>query len=135
MRDDIEGRDSIFDLALGDLYTRAPDSLQVELYNWYFDREEEYFTDRAKDYVRNFVELVNKHRSNVWFSNVYYAKSKLALYLFNTKDAIESASQAFYYASLTNNPELEIKSMLLLGTSLESNNKKVEAFKKYIDAS
>lgn len=134
LRNDMDGRDSIFDLAVDNINIKTTDSLLVKLYTWYFDKEEEYFTDRAIDHVKNFTGLNNKNNNNTAFYNSYYAKAKLALYQYNTKDALESAGEAFYYASLTNNPEIKVKAMLLLGNCLELSNKKVEAFKKYTDA-
>ena len=134
LKNDLVSRDSVFDIALNDIYIKTEDSLLFILYRWYFEKDEEYFTDRASDYAKNFTEIAAKYEDNINSYYSYFAKAKLALYQFNTAQALEYAGQAFYYASLSENIDIKVNAMILLGYSLDWSNKKVEAFRKYIDA-
>ncbi len=134
LANDVKGRDSIFDIALDDLTVKTQDTLLIDLYNWYFDREEEYFTERSIDYARDLDEIVRKYNKNSWFCLNRRAAAKVLLYQYKDNEALEAANQAFYYASLGNDPVLKVRTMLLLGYCLDKNEKKIEAFKKYTDA-
>lgn len=134
LQNHLDQRDSVLDLALEDIHIRVQDSLVIKLYNWYFDKEEEYFTVSTSEYVRKLGELSRKRNDNKWHSFFYQAEAKNHLFNYNIRQALESASQAFYYASQCNDQELTVKAMLLMGYCLEKNNKKIEAFKKHTDA-
>lgn len=134
LRNDIDGRDSLFDAALEYAALSSEDSQLVKIYSRYFENPEEYFTDRAVSYAKNLKQLANKQNDNSWHSYAYIASAKVNLYKNKVKEALDDAGQAFYYASLTVNPTLKVRTMLLMGSCLELSNKKVEAFKKYTDA-
>lgn len=134
LKNNAKGRDSLIDIAVDDASHKAHDSILIELYHQYFEKDEVAYTDRAIDYSKSLSELVEKHRNNKWLSYAYSAKAKICLYRFDNKGALENASEAYYYAGLASNDQLKVKAMLLLGVSLENNNKKIEAFKKYTDA-
>lgn len=134
LRNDLKTRDSLFDIAIELAGLSSEDSVVVNIYNHYFENPEEYFTDNAISYAKSLTELSNKHNNTVWHSYSYIAATKVDLYNGNNKAALENAGQAFYYASITKNTVLKVRTMLLLGNCLELNNKKVEAFKKYTDA-
>lgn len=134
LRNDIDGRDSLFDAALEYATLSSEDTQIVKIYNRYFEQTEEYFTERAIFYAKNLRQLADKKNDNSWHAYGYIASAKVSLYRNKVKEALDDAGQAFYYASLTANPALKVRTMLLMGSCLELSNKKVEAFRKYTDA-
>ena len=127
-------RDSILNLAIDIAQYSLNDSLQMESYLRYFNKEEFTADSTALSYSDNMQRVALKYNSSLWNYHFYYVRASLNQDRHASDVALSDANKAFYYASLTNNEVNKIKCIILLGSCQESNNLKIDAFKNYINA-
>src|ERR1044072_3234716 len=126
-------RDSVFELAVDEASLK--DSAAFKVYDQYFSVDPELLSsDIATTYGKSMLEIANDGNQNELYYKAYSALAIANVLTRHYDAAIDYANKAYYHASQTGDERIKGKSILILGYSKENNNKKIEAFRNYMDA-
>jgi len=131
-------RDSIYDIAV-DL-AQLNDSLLFVIEGSYFSNENIYSnktdmsSSKAGTFAENMLVFAKTSTKNERMYEAYLSLSKADLTRRKFSNAIDDINKAYYHVSQMNNEKLRAECMLQMGYCQELNNKKIEAFRSYMDA-
>lgn len=121
---------SAIDMATLGGYTDVTAALIVK----YFSSDESFSSASAPEFARQLEGLVAQSNNEKWLYHVHAIKSGIASAEGNSRESLNEAVRAFYYSSQVADPRLTIDALLLNGGCLEESNRKIEAFRNYMDA-
>lgn len=129
-------RDSLYDLAIQS--TILYDSISYTVLNKYFSHVD-FFLDALSpelsvEYSKKMLSIANGANNSKWLFEAYRSLAITSIINRKPEDALNYINKAYYHVTLINNEKLKTECIIYLGYCQEKNNKKVEAFRSYMDA-
>lgn len=127
-------KDSIIDAAIYMATLTNSDELLVKAYNVYFDDDALVQPEKGSKRASNMLDIARRSNNNEWYYYAYTALSKTSRKQNNYNEALNNIQQAYYYVSLLPEDNLRAKCMMMYGKCQTQTNKKIEAFRNYLNA-
>lgn len=132
---DYKAADSAIELAIDMVRLSGKDSLSVEVYKSYFIDKNFYLDeDIALEHANEFSNIASRYHNDNWQYWANISVAKVLIEKRNYENAIDKINKANYFAGLTDDPALIVDCYITFGKCQELNNKKIEAFRSYLNA-
>lgn len=131
-----EAFDSIYNICVEKALFANNEKLLMLIYWNYFSKKDLNFIQlsRAQEQAKDMLQIAEKKGDNLWLAQAYTAQALVALQNNNAKEALNKIEKVNYYVQFVDNDTLKIQHYLRWGKCLELNNKKLDAFRNYLNA-
>lgn len=127
-------KDSLVIMAHDAAVMAGDEEVLMNFFMRFFSIDSSYESPHAVSFAKQMHQLARRANNDIWLWNAHATTAQIHLLDFAFEDALNDAERAYYFASQTGKPKDEMEAHLLLGTCLERKDRRIEAFRHYLDA-